>query len=429
VIGADWTDWVGSALAGACALVLAVVSVADRGHGIRLARRWARPGEPDAGGSLARRAAGAGSGSRWPRRSGDAGAALALVVAEVAARLRAGMPTEAAWRAAWARAPGLGPLGPLDGGGAPQGVVLLARRPRWRDLALPATRRSLGGLVLGIRDVLRAGAARSRSGRRAAAALVAACRFTHRLGAPLADVLEVVADGIDESTAAEEARRVARSGPAASARVLTVLPLAGVAAGEALGARPLERLTGGGVGTLCLVVGVACLAAGHIVSRRMLRLAEGRDAARGSGAGAVSEIDPAILCDLVVAGLESGASVPAALEALGEAAGLADLGRIGRELVLGVPWRVAWDPCPVQAVLVGRTLEPAWTDGTSPVPLLRRAAAQLRSRRVSDARAEAEELAVRLVVPLGALLLPAFLALGVVPVLLHLGAGGLSGLS
>ncbi len=414
--------WIGVIMSGTWTLVIGLLPLADRRDAVHQARRWlavagelTEAGRP-ASGRLSARARTSGTAGRMAT---DTGAALALLVAEVAARLRAGAPVPEAWRAAWARTAGLGPWTSVDPDGTPTEVARLARRPRWRDLVGTIGSGAQESRRPGPVEVLRAGGARARSGRRAAAALVAACRFTYLLGAPLAGVLDIVADGIDESAAAEDARRIARSGPATSARVLTVLPLVGVVAGEALGAHPLDQFAGGGIGTVCLVVGVACLAAGHLVSRHMLRRVEGR--------GNTPGMDPAILCDLVVAGLESGASVPTTLEALGRAADLPDLVRIGRELVLGVPWRLAWEPCPAPATLVAQALEPAWEDGTSPVPLLRRVAAQLRVRRVSDARAEAEALGVRLVVPLGALLLPAFLALGVVPVLLHLGAVGFSG--
>ena len=403
-------------LAGLCALLIGLLPVARLWDDLRVARWWARRGRGsdavwDAGARRSRPAPSAAVPSRRARsRRRDVGAALSLVVTEVSGRLRAGAPTDRAWRESWERAQGLGSWGVLDEGGAPSAVVRLARRPRWRDLGRGAS------LV----DVLRARRVSERAGRRAAAALAAACRFTQRLGAPLADVLDAVADGIDETAAAEDARRVARTGPTTSARILMALPVLGVIVGEALGARTLERFADGAVGTACLVVGLVCLLAGRAVSGRMLSAAEG-----ATEAG--EDLDPAILCDLAVAGLESGASVPATLGAIGDACGLPDLGRIGRELTLGSPWRRAWDPCPAAAQVIGDALEPAWTHGASPVPVLRRAAAQLRARRVAQAKAEAEELGVRLVVPLGALLLPAFLALGVVPVLLHLGTGGFAG--
>lgn len=402
-------------------VLLGLVASLDRWAGVRALRRWSVPPEGSSdrrrgrgwGGHPRRAGVGTAGSHGGPGRVPDRGARLALVVSEVAVRLRAGAPTAHAWRETWARAPGLPPLGDTDDEGVPDGVRALADHARWNTVFVGGPT----GLLRRLREVARAAGPRSRPTRAAARAVVAACCFTHHLGAPLAQVLERVADGIDESGAAEDARRIAGQGPRTSTRVLTGLPLLGIVGGELLGASPLERFTDGGVGSLCLAVGVACLLAGHLVARSMVRRARGGD----------DEVDPAMLCDLAVAGLESGAAVPSVLAALGAATGVPELARIGRELVLGASWSTAWDPMPACAPLIADALEPAWCDGASPVPLLERAATQVRARRVADARARAEQLGVRLVVPLGVFLLPAFVALGVVPVLLHLAGGGTAG--
>ena len=72
-------------------------------------------------------------------------------------------------------------------------------------------------------------------------------------------------------------------------------------------------------------------------------------------------------------------------------------------------------------------LEAAWLQGVSPEAQLRRAAAQTRRHRISDAKKAAEELGISLVAPLGALLLPAFVLLGLVPIVIHMFAGILGG--
>lgn len=444
--------------AAACAAGLALLPLLTRWERMARVRHWrGRGAAPSQGAAWAAEVSlgDAGARGRRPRvhgpREGRGGGAppLSMLVTEVSARLGAGASVPEAWARSWERHPGLGPLGGSDGAGVPRGLAALAHRPRWRDLRLPgrwgpgrlrrrgeqrgspASGGGRGGggwgdappagddtraVAPGVWDVLRAGRAPARAERASARALVTACRFTAHLGAPLAGVLDLVADGVDGAAAAEDARRAAGSGPRTSTRVLLALPLLGVAAGEALGAGPMAFLLGGGVGTVCLVVGVACQVGGHLVSRLLTRRAE--------GTGAMGRVDPAILCDLAVAGLESGASVPTTLEALGAAAELPELGRIGRELLLGVPWGTAWDPHPEEAGDLGDALSPAWTDGTAPVPLLRRAAAGVRSRRMARATEEAERLAVRLVVPVAALLLPGFVALGVVPVLAHLASSG-----
>lgn len=332
------------------------------------------------------------------------GRELSLMVAEVASRLRAGAPVNTAWEKTWnARGDGTS-LGGIDDEGVPIIIRSYATRMTAQSIRSPS-------------DLFRyfqAITPRGRSSNRAAQALVAACRFTGTLGAPLAEVLEIIADGVDEAETAEHARTIASSGPRSSARILTALPVLGVVVAHIIGARPIERWSDGAIGTVSVVIGVVCFTAGQLLSARMLAAVRRR----------ADRVDEAILCDLAVAGLRSGASISSILQAIGRAADLEELERIGRELTFGVDWERAWDTVPEGTELLERCLESAWREGNAPIPLLTRGAASLRARRATDARIEAEKIGVRLVIPLAALLLPAFICLGIVPVLMHLGHEG-----
>ncbi|MGM0386541.1 MAG: type II secretion system F family protein [Actinomycetota bacterium] len=153
---------------------------------------------------------------------------------------------------------------------------------------------------------------------------------------------------------------------------------------------------------------------------------------RGPGSGAA--LDEVLVVDLVAAALRTGASIPRALQAVGAVCDSERLQRTGALLLLGAGWEEAWGeplewrerPALPHAIL-GRTLEPAWRDGANPVPLLERAAATMQARRDRAAREAAGRLGVRLVLPLGLCHLPAFIAIGVVPVLLSTGAALLGG--
>ncbi|MDU1522225.1 MAG: hypothetical protein E6905_07190, partial [Actinomyces sp.] len=209
----------------------------------------------------------------------DSSSQLSMLVAEVAARLRAGMPTAEAWMRAWDRV-GSAHLGSWEGiaeDGVPRSVARLARAPSWRDV-----RRDVLGLVRQ-RDALswrhlvsscgrlrRRSTVSERVSRRSAHTLSVACRLTQELGTPLAEVLDIVADSIDEAAAAEDARAIARSGPLTSARILTALPVAGIVLGQLIGANPLERFCDGGIGTISAIIGTVCLIAGRLVSTRMI---------------------------------------------------------------------------------------------------------------------------------------------------------------
>lgn len=143
---------------------------------------------------------------------------------------------------------------------------------------------------------------------------------------------------------------------------------------------------------------------------------------------AVPETDPAALLDLLDVALAAGASVPGALVALGAAVepdpAAASLRAAGSSLRLGAGWHEAWQDAPHRLTALAAALEPAWTDGVDPCPLVRQAAATIRARRRRTSQEAAARLGARLVLPLGLCFLPAFVLLAMVPVLLS-GAGEL----
>jgi tight adherence protein B len=109
---------------------------------------------------------------------------------------------------------------------------------------------------------------------------IAACRLTHELGAPLAEVLQRSAEGLTEAGHARAARAVALAGPRATARLLGWLPVLGLVLGAGIGADPVRVLLGGGIGSACLLGGVALMVAG----RRWVVALEGAAGAAGTGA-------------------------------------------------------------------------------------------------------------------------------------------------
>lgn len=131
-------------------------------------------------------------------------------------------------------------------------------------------------------------------------------------------------------------------------------------------------------------------------------------------------VDDAVVLDMVRAALRAGADVVSAIECVGAALPASQGGpciRAARALRLGASWDAAWQS-PGE---LARALAPAWSDGVDPEPLLAHAAAAIRTGRRARAREAAARLGVRLVLPLGLCLLPAFVLLGLVPVLLSAG--------
>ena len=319
---------------------------------------------------------------------------LALLAAEVSTRLRAGAPASSAWERALERI-GVGSAVGTDDV-YPRALDEWAREPpRWRSL------------------LTRARSPDAAAARASAASVVVACRFSHGLGAPLADVLDAIGDAIDDSQAVEEARRVASAGPLMSARVLAGLPLVGVTAALALGASPWGFYTSGTPGAVCASLGVLAWVAGVASCRRILARCRRADASGG-------DTDAALACDLIASALACGASIPRALDALADACAQEPLAWTASSLRLGATWEQAWEEAPAWAEPLRDALEASWTAGTAPEGMLARCASWERRARLVDAKTRAEELSVRLVGPLGAFFLPAFLLLGIAPLLAHL---------
>ncbi|MBT0994152.1 type II secretion system F family protein [Cellulomonas sp. DKR-3] len=181
---------------------------------------------------------------------------------------------------------------------------------------------------------------------------------------------------------------------------------------------------------LTLVLGTALVVGPWTLRRPAVPAAARRpgDGRAGRHAPAVP-LDAALLLDLVDAAIGAGASVPRSLEAVGAAVGGADgtaLATAGTALVLGASWPAAWADAPVAAGQVRDALEAAWSSGAAPGPALRSRAVRLRRERRRRARAAGGSLGVHLVLPLGLCFLPAFVLLGLAPLVLGL-AGDLVG--
>ena len=436
----------GGASAGGAAPLLVALLIATAVAVLLLpARREMRPppegagdgsggarGSDGSGASSAR----TGVGGRRARLPRGAGADIGLTLTEVAALLRAGATPERAWARVLRRAglPEEAGLAPADDGAPPALARLTAApAPSW----LP--RRDAGRWIW--RPPIRGAVAADQAMRAAVPGAVAACRLTRALGSPLAGVLESVAEGVSESGRARASRQAALSGPRTTARLLAALPLVALALGSLVGAHPEDLLLGGSWGSVLGLAGIGLMIAGHRLTSRLVRAAihgppstAKRDGSRRRwwGEGRRAPVDEALVLDLAAAALEAGASLPGALAALGQALDEEQLGVVSRALLIGASWEEAWDAPEDAAWRASRgrlehCLRPGWEDGASPSSPLGRTAASIRAgRRATDEEA-AERLAVRLVIPLGLCHLPAFVLLGIIPVVAGAGLDILGG--
>jgi Flp pilus assembly protein TadB len=203
---------------------------------------------------------------------------------------------------------------------------------------------------------------------------------------------------------------VARAAPPPTPSVRRAWLLAG-AAGAAAG-----LLVGGGTG---LVAGAAVT----VVGGRLLRRGPpaGEEATRTA---LLRELPGA--CDLLGVCLASGVPVTGALTAVG-ATVPAPLGPRLRDVAalyrLGAEPRQAWEHVPAELAALGRVLVRAGESGSAVVPALRSLAADSRTAARAQTDAAVRRAGVWVLAPLGACFLPAFLCLGVVPLVLGIASG------
>jgi pilus assembly protein TadC len=187
------------------------------------------------------------------------------------------------------------------------------------------------------------------------------------------------------------------------------VPVVGVAVGVAV-------LVGGVVGCL------AGAAAGYGIRRRRLLPRPGRDPAHG----AARQLP--LAADLMAACLASGAGPREAADAVGRSLS----GPLGEALTsIAAELRLGGDPARCWGRFgpydLGRCMERACTTGVPPVEEVSRLAASYRAERGRTALARARQAGVLATAPLGLCFLPAFLLVGVAPVVMGLAGTILAG--
>lgn len=218
--------------------------------------------------------------------------------------------------------------------------------------------------------------------------LAAAWQVATDAGASLAPSLRQLASSLRDLSQTRRDLGVALVGPLATARMVMILPVVGVLFGLALGFDTLGTLFTTLPGWVCLVLGVGLMAIARRWNRKLV-------------AGArPTLLTPGLSLDLMAIAVSGGASLARASAAVDEArmrCGLADDGG---------------------AVAVEAALSLSRRAGVPAAALLRSEAEEARRDARSAGQAAAAKLAVTLMLPLGLCILPAFMLLGVAPLLI-----------
>ncbi|WP_439591930.1 type II secretion system F family protein [Microbacterium sp.] len=212
--------------------------------------------------------------------------------------------------------------------------------------------------------------------------VAAAWRVATTVGAPLADALRSLAEALRDAQRTRDDVRIALAEPAGTARLLAWLPLVAVGLGALLGFDTLAVLVASPMGIACLVAGAVLILAARRWTGALVQRARAQDAVPGLDA------------DVLAIALSGGASI--------------DRARTLVTAATGAPV----DPSTDSVLALSRSA------GVPAVELLRAAASLARHRARVDGRLRAARLSSRLLLPLGVCTLPAFLLLGVAPMLL-----------
>ena len=255
-------------------------------------------------------------------------------------------------------------------------------------------------------------------------------RMSESAGAPLATSLERAAEHAEERIDALLGRQSALAAPRATGRILSWLPLLGLGLGVLMGSDPVGVLTGSILGALTGLLGLGLAFVGrrwtaalvHRAEVESLRTANAESETEKSALPAdAGPVDTALVLELLAAQLRAGLAPLAALGTLAEALNSRPLHTVCQRLQMGNSWGNAWSGSAAGTFGELRdALAPAYTGGVPSTALLLSLADAHRLRERRAAERAAGKLSVALVVPLGLCSLPAFICLGIMPILISL---------
>lgn len=219
-------------------------------------------------------------------------------------------------------------------------------------------------------------------------ALAAAWLVASEAGAPLASTLAEFASTMRGLAHTERELRTALAAPSATARLVMVLPVVGILFGLALGFNVFVILFTTVPGFVCVVLGLVLMLAARMWTVRLVRGATPKDST------------PGLSFDLMAIAVSGGSTTERAREIVAVVAERCELtASVDTDAVEGV-------------------LRLSRRAGVPAGVLLRSEAAESRRRAEAEAKRKTETLSVALMLPLGLCVLPAFMVLGVAPLVI-----------
>lgn len=204
-------------------------------------------------------------------------------------------------------------------------------------------------------------------------------------GAPLASTLLELSASIRDLAQSQREIAVALASPTATARLVLALPAVGLVFGTLLGFNTLGTLLTTPIGWCCLAIGGALLGIATRWNRRMVRSAQPR------------EQTPGLELELLAIAVSGGGAIERARASVSDV--------LARYL----------DGSRNPDATADDVFELSRRAGVPAAGLLRSEAAEVRRAARAEVAERAQALSVRLMIPLGVCVLPAFMVLSVVP--------------
>lgn len=216
--------------------------------------------------------------------------------------------------------------------------------------------------------------------------------LANRVGGPAVSALNRLAAVFDRAALASREVQLAFAAPQATARLVMLLPLLALVFGQLVGLNPLGSIFGSLLGALSVSLGLGLLVLGHWWSKRLLTSVQ------------LSVPDPGAFLDCVAIGLQAGLPVEAA--------------RLEAEAAILTSWQTQADD--QSRLALDEAVALSRSSGAAIVEILISSADRLRENLRFAVGTQIAKLAIRLMIPLGVAVLPAFVLLSIVPIAIGL---------
>jgi tight adherence protein B len=217
-----------------------------------------------------------------------------------------------------------------------------------------------------------------------------------QIGGPITLALERLAEVFDRQQKNLSEIQLAFAGPQATARLVSWLPLAALALAQLVGMNPLGAITGSIAGLVSVLLGAGLLAVGQRWSKRLLEKADSKS------------LDPGAFIDAVLIGLQAGLPLRKS------------------ELAAKEHFKVVFQQAVTEReiAVIKSVAELARDSGAALTKILAAEADQLREQERYEISEKIARLGIRLMIPLGVAVLPAFILIAIVPIAISLLSNG-----